>query len=311
MAGMITTITLNPMLDKTVYIERLERGTIHRASKIEMVAGGKGINVSRQLKRLGIKTLATGFLGGEIGSIVSGLLREEAIEQDFVQTQAMTREGITYCEPDGTWTAMFEPSLRVEQESVHKLNEKINDLASRSTWVVCGGSSPGQGADDIFYEAITIAHRAGIPSVLDSYGSAFELGLKALPTLVKPNKREFEITFRRPLNSEVDYINAIRFLLEKGTRFCILTDGGHAFYAGMQGHYWKITPPSVKAVNPTGSGDAMIAGILYGFQQGWKFERCLAFGAAAGAANARTWEIAGSSLEEITSLESNVMMQRV
>ncbi len=79
----------------------------------------------------------------------------------------------------------------------------------------------------------------------------------------------------------------------------------------MQGHYWKITPPSVKAVNPTGSGDAMIAGILYGFQQGWKFERCLAFGAAAGAANARTWEIAGSSPEEITSLESNVMMQRV
>ena len=58
------------MLDKTIHVDRLERGTIQRALKMEMVAGGKGINVSRQLNRLGIKTVATGFLGGEVGSIV-------------------------------------------------------------------------------------------------------------------------------------------------------------------------------------------------------------------------------------------------
>ena len=73
---MVTTVTLNPMLDKTIYVDRVERGAIHRASKMEMVAGGKGINVSRQLKHLGIKTVATGFLGGEVGSIVSRLLKE-------------------------------------------------------------------------------------------------------------------------------------------------------------------------------------------------------------------------------------------
>jgi tagatose 6-phosphate kinase len=308
---MVTTITLNPMLDKTIYVDRLERGTIHRASKMEMVAGGKGINVSRQLNRLGIKTVATGFLGGEVGSIVSRLLTEESIEHDFVRTQAATREGLTYLEPDGTWTAVFEPSLRVEQSSVQELNNKIGDLASKSTWIVCGGSSPSDEADDIFYEAIVLAQRSGISSVLDSYGRSFELGLKAQPTLVKPNKREFEMTFHQSLTAELDYVRAIQFLQEQGARYCILTDGGHMFYAGIQGHFWKVTPPPTKAVNPTGSGDALVAGILYGFHQGWKFERCLAFGAAAGAANARVWEVANSNLREILSLEGSVKIQRV
>ena len=308
---MIVTITLNPMLDKTVHIDRLERGAIHRAKKIEMVAGGKGINVSRQLKRLGIKTLATGFLGGETGAIVTRLLSEEGVDHDFVMTDVMTRDGVTYLEPDGTWTAMFEPSLRIDVRFVQELNKKIQALTSQSTWFVCGGSSPGHEADDVFYEAIVNAHKADVPSVLDSYGKAFELAMKAQPTLVKPNKKEFELTYRRKLETPADQVNAVNFLLDKGARYCVISDGGTAFYAGVQGHFWRVTPPGVEMVNATGSGDAMIAGILYGFRQGWKFERCLAFGTAAGAANARTWDVATLSLEEITALETKVVMQRI
>ena len=307
---MITTVTLNPMLDKTIAIDRLERGAIHRASSMTMVAGGKGINVSRQLKRLGIKTMATGFLGGEVGGMISRLLQEESVEQDFVRTEVATREGLTYFEPDGTWTAMFEPTLRVTSSEVQKLNKKIEELATKSTWIVCGGSSPGPEADNIYHEAILVAGRSGISTVLDSYGRALELGLQAQPTLVKPNKREFEMTFHKSLTTEPDHLRAIQFLLDKGARYCILTDGGHTFYAGLQGHFWRITPPQTKTVNPTGSGDALVAGILYGFQQGWKFERCLAFGAAAGAANAQVWDVATSGLQEIMALEPSVNIQR-
>src|SRR5512146_877795 len=134
---MILTVTLNPMLDKTVRIGRLERGHIHRAERMGMVPGGKGINVSRQLKHLGIRTLATGFLGGEVGTIVAGLLKEEGIEHDFVFTESLTREGVTYLEPDGTWAAVFEPSLRIDVRYVHELSAKIGSLAPKSTWVVC------------------------------------------------------------------------------------------------------------------------------------------------------------------------------
>jgi tagatose 6-phosphate kinase len=308
---MVTTITLNPMLDKTIYVDRIERGTIHRANRMEMVAGGKGINVSRQLHRLGIRTLATGFLGGEVGAVISRLLTEEAVPHDFVQSATATREGLTYLEPDGTWTALFEPSLPVGQKAAIELKKKITELAAQSTWIVCGGSSPGSESDDTFREAIDAANRNGISSVLDSYGTAFELGLASQPTLVKPNKREFEMTFHQSLTTEADHVRAVQFLLGRGARYCVLTDGGNAFYAGIQGHFWKVTPPQLKAVNPTGSGDALVAGILYGFHQGWKFERCLAFGAAAGAANAIVWEVANSTLQDISSLEASVRVQGV
>jgi 1-phosphofructokinase len=299
------------MLDKTIYVDRFERGKIHRGSKMEMVAGGKGINVSRQLKNLEAKTVATGFLGGDVGCIVSRLLTEESVEQDFVRTAVATREGLTYFEPDGTWTAFFEPSLPVEESEVRELDKKIVDLASKSTWIVCGGSSPGKEADDVFSEAIVLAHRNGISSVLDSYGRAFELGLKAQPTMVKPNKREFEMTFHQSLTTELDSVRAVQFLLEQGVQYSILTDGGREFYAGIQGHVWKVMPPPIKEVNATGSGDALVAGILYGFHQGWKFERCLAFGAAAGAANAQVWDVANATLQDILSLETNVKVQRM
>lgn len=299
------------MLDKTVLIDHLERGAIHRAAKMAMVAGGKGINVSRQLKCLGINTVATGFLGGEIGTIMTRLLAAEAIEHDFVLTGAMTREGVTYREPGGVWTALFEPPARIDVETVHKLSKKIDYLASKSNWLMCGGSSPGNEADDIYYEAILSAHRYGITSVLDSYGYALELGLKAQPTMVKPTRREFEITFGQSLKTDHDYVEAINTLLKGGARYCIISDGANPLFAGIQGHYWKVIPPVVPSVNATGSGDAMLGGILYGFHQGWKFERCLAFGAAAGAANARKWEVANSSLAEITTLESDVKLQRL
>ena len=299
------------MLDKTVNIDRLERGAIHRAASMHMVAGGKGINVSRQLKCLGIDTVATGFLGGEIGTVTARLLTSEAIEHDFVLTSAMTREGMTYREPGGDWTAFFEPPARIDTESVHKLSKKIDYLASKSTWLVCGGSSPGNEADDIYYEAILSAHRHGIASVLDSYGYALELGLKAQPTMVKPTRREFEVTFGQSLKTDHDYVEAVNTLLRSGARYGIISDGANPFFAGIQGHYWKVIPPAIPSVNPTGSGDAMVGGILYGFHQGWKFERCLAFGAAAGAANARKWDVANSSLAEITTLESDVKLQRL
>jgi len=308
---MITTITLNPMLDKTVTVESLERGKIHRASKVEMIPGGKGINVSRQLKCFGLKTVATGFLGGEIGSIVTRLLSKEGIDSDFVLTDSMTREGVTYRENGGISTAVFEPLKRIDVKFVHALNEKIQQLAPRSAWLVCSGSSPGSEADDLFYEAIVIGHRAGILSVLDSYGQAFELALRAVPALVKPNRHEFEITFGREVRGDADFLEGLDLLLSNGIQYCIMTDGARPCYAAVRGHYWKAIPPRVDTVDPTGSGDAMIAGILYGFSQGWKFERCFTFGVAAGAANARTWSIANSSLQEVADLEPQVVIQRL
>lgn len=303
---MITTVTLNPMLDKTVYVEAVRPGKIVRASRVEYVVGGKGINVSRQLHRLGVDTLATGFVGGEIGAMLNRLLDEEGLSHGFVRVAGMTREGLTYRDARNVQTSVFEPPHQVTAEEADRLVSLCRSLIAKSSWLVCSGSSPSPEADNVFRELIGIARETGIPSILDSYGNAFQTALPAVPVLIKPNKDEYEQTFGKHLSNDDDFRSALDSLLRIGVTYCIITAGGSAFYAATREGMWKIRPPSVKAVNATGSGDSMIAGLLFGLTRGWNFERCLRFGAAAGAANASVWEVAASRKEQVEALESAV-----
>lgn len=308
---MITTVTLNPMLDKTVRVESLRRGIIHRATAMSMVAGGKGINVSRQLRTLGAETLATGFLGGWTGQMIRAVMDKDMIRHDFVETGILTREGVTYLEADGTSTAVFEPSTKPPIESVHLLSRKLNDLAKESEWIVCSGSSPGGEADDVFYEGILSAHRAECRSVLDSYGNAFALALKGVPTIVKTNRTEFEESHGVTLRNERDMRRALEKLIQTGVHHAILTDGPRPVYAASKEGEWKITPLEIRSTNPVGSGDAMVAGLIFGHAQNWAFERCLRFGVAAGVANALVWEVACSSYESILDIDSKLGVQKL
>lgn len=308
---MVTAITLNPLLDKTLNIESLRRGTIHRASAMEITAGGKGNNVARQLTQFGIPTVATGFIGGETGTALARFLSEEKITHDFVQTKSPTREGITYRETDGTTTAVFDPSPEIFPEEVDRLVELCKKYLAKSLWVVCAGSSPSPSAENVFRKIITEANRRGVCSVLDSYGPVFSSALEAIPTFVKVNRQEFEQAFGVALNDDLDFQKGLQMLLERGVQYTVITNGAQAAYAAIKEHFWKITPPEIHSVNPVGSGDAMTAGILYGFLQGWKFERCLVWGVAAGAANAQVWQVAKASPEEVQRLSERVLVKRL
>ena len=308
---MITTVTLNPMLDKTVSVDAVRRGAVSRASGVSVIVGGKGVNVSRQLHRLGEETVAAGFVGGEIGSILERLLDGEGIRHRFVRIAGMTREGVTYLEPEGTMTSVFEPPHPVTATEAGRLLEECRTLAGKSDWMVCSGSSPSPEADDVFRMIVADCRARGIPVVLDSYGNALARGVESVPDLLKPNREEFEQTFRTRLPGESDMIAAARRLVAQGVRYSLITDGPRPFAAACADGAWIVTPPVVQNVNPTGSGDSMIAGILYGLRRSWPFADCLAFGAAAGAANARVREVAQSSSDDIRSLLGGVTVKRV
>src|SRR5512133_848275 len=182
---MITTVTLNPMLDKTVYVEAVRPGKIVRASRVECIVGGKGINVSRQLHHLGSDTLATGFAGGEIGTLIDRLLNEEGLSHGFIPVAGMTREGVTYRDANNVQTSIFEPPHAVTAAEADSLLSLCRSLIRKSSWVVCSGSSPSPEADGLFRDILTMTREAGIPSVLDSYGAAFRIALPAMPVLIK------------------------------------------------------------------------------------------------------------------------------
>jgi tagatose 6-phosphate kinase len=308
---MIVTVTLNPMLDKTVSLHALHRGHIQRATRVSSIVGGKGVNVSRQLALWGRDTLATGFHGGEIGAMLGRMLDEEEIRHAFVRVSGMTREGVTYVEDDGTSTGIFEPPHDVTAGESEELLHTLRRLRKGASWVVFSGSSPCPAADDVFPVAIREAREEGVRTVLDSYGETFARGVRQGPDIVKPNREELEQTFGQRLAGEPEVIDALQRLLDEGVRTAIMTDGRRACYAASSGARWKVVPPSMETVNATGSGDTMIAGLLYGLEEGWEFERALVFGVAAGAANACRWNVANVPFREAEMLIPEVRINRL
>jgi tagatose 6-phosphate kinase len=299
---MITTVTLNPMLDKTVRVEQVAVGAITRAQGIHSIVGGKGVNVARQLHRLGSAVLATGVWGGEIGLQLDRLLNAEHVDHDFVTIAGMTREGVTYLDRDGVMTSVFEPPHDVTAPEAAVLVDRCKRLFASSAWVACCGSSPAKTCDGVYAELIREARVLGIRTALDSYGAAFIHGLQAVPELVKVNCDELSSTIGNALDDERLIIDALLALVEYGVGIAIMTDGARPCYAASSTGCWKITPPAVRSVNPTGSGDSMLAGILHGLTRGWDVPRSVCFGAAAGAANAAVWDVSSVSVDDIIAL---------
>jgi 1-phosphofructokinase family hexose kinase len=296
---MITTVTLNPMLDKTVRLQHITVGQISRADAVSAIVGGKGVNVARQLQRLGCATQAMGMCGGEVGAQVERLLTAEGLRHNFMPIAGMTREGVTYRDADGVMTSVFEPPHAVTGQEVAALLTRCRSSIRDSSWVVCCGSSPAALCDSVYADLVREARALQIKTAVDTYGEPLRLALEAVPDILKVNRDEYQHTLGVSLDAERYVVNALLTLVEQGIGLAVLTDGPRPCYTACRGGCWKITPPRVASVNPTGSGDSMMAGILYGLSRGWDEVKSVCFGAAAGAANAAVWDVSAVSLESI------------
>jgi tagatose 6-phosphate kinase len=299
---MITTITLNPMLDKTVRVSRIAVGQTTRAQRVSSIVGGKGVNVARQLHKLGVPALATGLWGGEVGVQCDRLLSEEGVPHDFVTIRGMTREGVTYLDEEGVMTCLFEPPHDVTAAEAGTLLDHCRNLVPGSSWVVCCGSSPASTTDGVFAEIVRYARARHIKSAVDTYGVPLKLALDLLPDIIKVNRDEYENTIGVSLDGERFVLDALVTLVEQGIECAILTDGSRPCYVASSAGCWKISPPLIRCVNPTGSGDSMMAGFLYGISRGWDEAKSGCFGVAAGAANAAVWDVSSVSMDDIVSL---------
>src|SRR3954466_4062286 len=196
---MIVTVTLNAAIDRTLTVPNFQRGQRHRASAGVTLAGGKGINVARALKLLGIPVVATGLVGGQTGTRIIEQLTDEAILNDFVHIEGESRTSTAVVDPTGgTYTEINEWGPAVHPDELDTLLEKLRYLTQGAELVVFAGSLP-RDVDAAFYEEATreLARRH-IPVALDMDGQPLALGVEAEPFLVTPTQGEAEV----PLGEE-------------------------------------------------------------------------------------------------------------
>src|SRR5665213_123383 len=189
----IVTVTLNAAIDRTLTVPNFQRGQRHRASAGVTLAGGKGINVARALKMLGVPVVATGLVGGTTGTRIVEELTNEAILNDFVHIEGESRTSTAVVDPTGgTYTEINEWGPAVRPEELEMLLEKLRYLTQGAELVVFAGSLPRDVADDFYAEAARDLSRRHVPVVLDSDGEPMRAGVEAEPFLVSPNQAEAE-----------------------------------------------------------------------------------------------------------------------
>jgi fructose-1-phosphate kinase PfkB-like protein len=177
--------------------------------------------------------------------------------------------------------------------------------------VVCSGSSPCAQTDQTYARIIALAQQNGCKTYLDSYGAAFREALRVRPTVVQCNRTELSAGLEKSLKGEQDLLDALAKVIEAGVQLVLVTDGPRSAYAADGEKIWRVIPPAVEAINPTGSGDCVVAGMLKELSAGHPVESGLRYGAAAGGVNATRWEVATVSLQEVEELLSEVRVEQI
>jgi 1-phosphofructokinase family hexose kinase len=297
---MVITITLNPLVDKTFYLDKLVPGNIHRVTAGKDIVGGKGINVSRLVRNLGDKTLALTFIGGNTGSELADLLKIEGIPSILIRTKSQTRMQVSLLDKSNNLPTFFiGQNEGVTQEELDTLKFELSNVLSNQSEkhiLVISGSAPAGEMDNSIQEIIHIANNFNVLTILDSYGKAFKLGLTEKPFMIKQNQKEAEIYYGKPLYSQGNILDYLKGIADNGIEFPIITSGKDWVYATYKNNYWKLIPPKVKVVNPTGAGDAMAGSLALDLISlnpakisTSLVKKMLKKAVAAGAANAMVW----------------------
>jgi 1-phosphofructokinase len=280
---MIVTVTLNPSLDRTLDVERLDRGTVIRATSARVEPGGKGVNVTRALLANGVPSRPVLTCGGEEGQHLLRLLHAEGVEPVCVWIDEHTRSNLTLAEPDGTVTKVNEPGPRLSDLDFDRVEQALlEQVAQPSAWVVVCGSMPRGLPIASFSSLCKRIVAAGARLAVDTSGPALRAGAVAGAALLKPNRDELAEVVGRPLRTVRDVVEGAQQLRSWGAGAVLVSLGADGAVLVDDDGITKGSAPVERPRSAVGAGDALLAGFLAAGAKGEAaLAEALAWGAAA------------------------------
>jgi 1-phosphofructokinase len=187
---MILTLTPNPSVDRTVFLDTLTLGSVNRSTRSWNEPSGKGINVALALLSHRKTVRAVLPVGGSVGAQLRQMLSRAELDTARIPIAGEIRTNISLAQPDGTVTKINETGPRLDQTEVDALIDAVAQHLDGADWLVCGGSLPAGVPDDFYATLVELAHHKGVPVVVDSSGAPLAASLPARPDLIKPNVHE-------------------------------------------------------------------------------------------------------------------------
>ena len=283
---MIYTVTLNPALDKTATVEGLAVDEVNRITEVREDPGGKGINVSKVIAKLGGTSRALALLGGTVGEKIRTMLSDEGIDVWAFEAEGETRTNLKVVDPKlGTNTDINEPGPVASIATLDAMLAALTGVVERGDIVVLSGSLP-KGAPVATYGAwVRSCASAGAKVFLDADGAALSHGLGARPYLVKPNDAELSRLCGHELSGVAQIAEEAIRLVNGGIGRVVVSMGGAGAVLADESHVLLARSPKVSVGSTVGAGDSVVAALAYAEERGMSLEDAARLAMATGAAN--------------------------
>ncbi|WP_422698699.1 1-phosphofructokinase [Enterococcus durans] len=290
---MIYTVTLNPSIDFIVKVDGLKLGDLNRMKEDFKLPGGKGINVSRILKRMDTESTALGFLGGFTGNFISEWLKEEQINTAFTNVQSDTRINIKLKSDTETEINGLGPVL--SEKEIEDLKQAMNNV-KKGDIVVLSGSTPASLRNGFYQELIEIIRGKEAEFVIDTTGDDLKDALAKRPLLIKPNNHELAELYHTEFKSIDDILPYGKKLLEEGAQNVLISMAGDGALLFTKDGAYQSNVLVRPLKNSVGAGDSMIAGFIGSYSKNQDPVEAFKWGVACGSATAFSDDLATKAL---------------
>ncbi|MDN7240800.1 1-phosphofructokinase [Planococcus sp. N028] len=280
---MIYTCTIAPSVDYTTYLPEFEAGKLNRSQEVYYYPGGKGINVSRVLKRLGADSMALGYAGGFTGDYIAHFLEDEGVLTDFIAVEEPTRINVKI--KSDSETELNGPAPKISEDRLEKLMEKVKKM-ERGDWFVLAGTLPDSIPAAFFEEVGKVCQVNGVRLVLDTSGPALKKLIGLRPFLIKPNEDELGELFGIVISDKSDAYSYAKKLVENGVENVIVSMGGDGALLVTKEMAMSAEAPKQKVVNTVGAGDSLVSGFLASYVKEQDPLKAFKYGVASGSATA-------------------------
>lgn len=308
---MIMTVTLNPSIDKRYVIDNFKEGSVMRVTTCEYTAGGKGINLTKNLHILGANAVVTGVVGGFAGEYIINYLKKMGIKTTFTKVLGETRSCVNLFDSEkGVQSEFLEPGETISEAEIQEFFEVYKTAIDGVNVITMSGSALKGFPYNIYAQLIEIAKNNGIKTILDVSGKYLIEGVKAKPFMIKPNIDEIQQLVGKILKDENEIIEAIKEL-NKDIQLVVVSLGKDGSIIGHNKNIYKVFSPDIKTVNTVGCGDALSAGYAYGINLNFSFEEMAKRATAVATSNAMNEKTGYFEMDDYNAILPQIKLVRI
>lgn len=309
---MITTVVLNPAVDKIYFADNFQAGGLFRIKETITSAGGKGINVSRVIRALGEEVLSLGFKGGHTGEWLVEQLKKLGAMTEFIEVEGESRTNNNIIDRiNGTETEVLEIGPMITERNIEDFISIYKKALEKTKILVCSGGLPAGVRDDIYKKLIIEAKKQGIKVILDASGEVLKQGIEARPYLIKPNLRELGGLVNRELKEISDIVEACRSIQRDGVELVLASLGEKGAVLVSTDRTLRVYVPKIEVANTIGCGDSMVAGFAVALSRGLGLEEALRLSSACGVNNAQYPQIGVVNKDEVYKLINEIRIEDI